>query len=507
MHRHSTAARAEERVASPQGAPGRGERWNVGTRRQLTLAATVLGSSLAFIDGSVVVVALPTIERDLGLGLSGQEWVVVAYSLALAALLLAAGAVGDRRGRRETLVWGVVGFAFASALAGFSPTSEVLIGARVLQGAAGAFLTVNSLALLREVYGRESGRAVGLWTALTSVALVVGPPVGGALVEWISWRWIFFVNLPLAAATIALALAGRCPRREELRVGRLDLPGSALAAAAFSLLSFALVEGSSRGFAQLWWAFTGSAVALVLFLQRQRRCKEPMLPLGLFRRRNFAVSNLETFFVYAAVGGFLFLFPIYLQFLGFSAVQAGLANLPVSVAMILLAPRFGKLADAYGPRVFLCVGPLLIGAGMLLLLGVDERSALWRFGLPGLLVLGLGLAVIVAPITATALSSAPALHSGIASGINQTVSQFGNVVAVAVLGTVVALTFQSSGGMNGIPLAKNQREPVLRSASVDAFRAAMLVAAGLALTGGVIGAAGISNAQTARQDADGPPIA
>ena len=233
--------------------------------RRMTLAATVLGSSLAFIDASVVVVALPTIERDLDLGLSGEQWVFLAYSLALAALYLPAGAVGDRRGRRETFMLGIVGFAAASALAGAAPTGGVLIAARALQGVAGAFMTTNSLALLRETYGPDSGRAVGLWTSFTSVVTIGGPPLGGVIVEWISWRWIFFVNLPLALAALVLADRGRCPRLEEHRVGHLDIPGAALAATAFGMLTYGMVEGAAHGFASAWWAFPVAAVALVAF--------------------------------------------------------------------------------------------------------------------------------------------------------------------------------------------------------------------------------------------------
>ena len=215
-------------------------------RRTLTLAATILGSSLAFIDATVVFVALPTIEEDLGLGLTGQQWIVLSYSLALAALYLAAGAIGDRYGRREAFIAGALGFAVASALAGAAPSGALLIVARTLQGVAGAFLTTNSLALLRSTYGDQAGRAVGLWTSFTSVATIAGPPAGGALVEWVSWRWIFFLNLPLAAATVVLARLGTCREEKPERVGRLDVPGAALAAVAFGTLTYGLVEGADQ---------------------------------------------------------------------------------------------------------------------------------------------------------------------------------------------------------------------------------------------------------------------
>jgi EmrB/QacA subfamily drug resistance transporter len=453
-------------------------------RRRLTLFATVLGSSLAFIDASVVVVALPTISGDLKLGLTGEQWVFLAYSLALAALYLPAGAVGDRRGRRETFVVGVAGFALASILAGLAPDGGVLIGARALQGVAGAFVSTNSLALLRETYGRESGRAVGLWTALTSVATVGGPPLGGVIVEWVSWRWIFFLNLPLAAVAVLLAERGRCAQQASERIGRLDLPGATLAAVGFGSLTFGMVEGADHGFGRYWWAFALSGAALALFALVERRADEPMLPFDLIRRRNLASANLETLLVYGALGGFFFYFTIYLQFLGFSPVAAGLANVPGSVVMILLAARFGRLADDRGPRLLLTAGPVLMGAGMALFSFMQARADFWRYGVAGLAVFSLGLSMLVAPITSTALQSAPERLSGIASGLNQTVSRLGNLLAVAALGFVVLLVFHGNGGHAGTPLARGQRDPRLRSASEDAFRVAMLAAvvAGLGIS-------------------------
>jgi EmrB/QacA subfamily drug resistance transporter len=469
-------------------------------QRRLTLAATVLGSSLAFVDASVVVVALPTIESDLKLGLTGEQWVFLAYSLTLAALYLPAGAVGDRRGRRETFVVGVVGFALASALAGASPTGGVLIVARALQGVAGAFLSTNSLALLRETYGRESGRAVGLWTAFTSVATIAGPPFGGVIVEWVSWRWIFFINLPLAVAAIVLAERGRCPHRQREQIGRLDLPGAVLAAVGFGALTYGMVEGAAHGFAANWWAFLVAAVALAAFAVVETRVSEPMLPFTLFRRRNLAFANLETLLVYGALGGMFFYYTIYLQFLGFSPLQAALANLPGSVVMILFSARFGRVADEHGPRLLLTIGPALVGGGLVLFSLMGTRDDFWRYGIIGLALFSFGLAMLVAPITSTALQSAPARFSGIASGLNQTVSRLGNLLAVATLGFVVLLVYQRKGGDTGVPLARHQHDPTLRAASVDAFRIAMLVAAGLAFAGALVGWFGISNREARADD-------
>jgi EmrB/QacA subfamily drug resistance transporter len=467
-------------------------------QRRLTLAATILGSSLAFIDATVVVVALPTIEEDLDLGLTGQQWVYLSYSLALAALYLPAGAAGDRFGRRETFIYGAAGFALASALAGFAPSGAVLIVARALQGVAGAFLTTNSLALLRATFGPESGRAIGLWTAWTSVATIAGPPAGGALVEWVSWRWIFFINLPLAAATVLLARAGRCRELADVRVGRLDVAGAAIAAVAFGTLTYGVVEGADAGFGGVWWAFAIAAVALTFFVFVERRVKEPMLPFRLFRRRNFAGANAETFLVYAALGGVIVYFTLYLQFLGFTPFEAGLATIPTSVIMILLAARFGRLADQHGPRLFLTVGPALVGAGILLFVPMNEESDFWTYGIPGLVLFALGLSVLVAPITATALSSAPTEYAGVASGVNSTISRLGNLLAVAVIGLVITLVFEANGGSaSAVPLAAGQEDPELRAASIDAFRAAMIVAAALAFAGAGIAAVAISNKEAA----------
>jgi len=472
---------------------------DVASRRRLTLAATVVGSSLAFIDGTVVIIALPRIERDLGLGLSGQQWVYLAYSLALAALYLPAGAVGDRFGRRVTFTWGVVGFAVASVLAGAAPSEGLLVAARALQGVAGAFLTTNSLALLRATYGNRAGHAVGLWTSFTGVATIIGPPLGGAIVEWASWRWIFYINLPLAVLAVSLARAGRCPELTKERVGRLDLGGAAAAALGFGLLTFGVVEGAEKGFGSVWWAFPGAVLALLGFTAIERRTAEPLLPFGIFRRRNLAAANAETFLVYAALGAVLVYLALYLQFLGFTPFQAGLANLPLSVVMIVLAAKFGGLADRRGPRLFLTAGPLLIAGGIGLFLLMDTKSSFWTFGVPGLALFSFGLACLVAPITATALSSAPSELAGIAAGVNQTVSRLGNLLAVAVVGLVVTIVFDAKGGGGGVPLATGQVDPVLRHASIAAFRTGMLVAIGFAVAGAVVAWLWISDEEALRR--------
>jgi EmrB/QacA subfamily drug resistance transporter len=460
-------------------------------RRRLTLAATIIGSSLAFIDATVVIVALPTIEQDLGLGLSGQQWVFLSYSLALASLYLAGGAIGDRYGRRRTFVAGAAAFALASLLAGAAPNEEVLLLARTLQGIAGAFLTTNSLALLRATYGDEAGRAVGLWTAWTSVATIAGPPAGGALVEWVSWRWIFLINLPLAALAVLAAHYGKCDETAQQRLGRLDVPGAVLAALGFGALTYGLVEGAERGFPEVWWAFVVGVVALVAFVVAERRTSQPMLPFELFKRRNFAAANLETFLVYAALYGVFLYLTLYIQFLGFTPFEAGLIQIPTSIVMIALAARFGAIADRQGPRMLLTVGPALIGVGALLFLLVSDRSDFWIWGIGGLLVFSFGLAMMVAPITSTALKSVSSDFAGIASAVNNSVSRIGSLCSVAIIGLVVQRVFERNGG-TGTPLEPTS-PAVDHAANVDAFRAGMLVAAVLAFAGAAVGAAWISN--------------
>jgi EmrB/QacA subfamily drug resistance transporter len=468
-------------------------------RRRLTLAATIIGSSLAFIDATVVIVALPTIERDLDLGLSGQQWVFLSYSLALAALYLTGGAVGDRYGRRRTFLGGAAAFALSSLLAGAAPNEEVLLLARTLQGVAGAFVTTNSLALLRATYGDEAGRAVGLWTAWTSVATIAGPPLGGALVEWVSWRWIFLLNLPLAVLAVALAQLGRCDETRQLRTGRLDIGGAALTALAFGTLTYGLVEGADTSFGRVWSAFAVGAAALIAFVVHERRTAEPMLPFELFRRRNFAAANLETFLVYAALYGVFVYLTLYVQYLGFTPFEAGLIQIPTSATMILLAARFGASADRNGPRLLLTLGPALIGVGAVLFLLVGEQDEFWTLGLAGLGAFSLGLAMMVAPITSTALKSAPSEFAGMASAVNNSVSRIGSLVSVAVIGLVIQRVYESQGG-TGTPLEAGAATAGA-DAGVDAFRAGMVVAAALAFAGAAVGAVWISNRE-ARADAE-----
>ena len=263
-------------------------------------------------------------------------------------------------------------------------------------------------------------------------------PWAGALVEWTSWRWIFFINLPLAAATLLFAYLGRYDERAQLRVGRLDVPGAVFAAIGIGTLTYGLVEGADQGFVELWWAFLIAAVSLGAFAVVEVRSAQPMLPFRLFRQRNFAAANLETLFVYAALYGFIFYLTLYVQFLGFTPFEAGIINVPTSVVLIVLAARFGTLADRHGPRLYLTMGPILIGCGALLMLLVEEQRDFWGAGIASLLVFSVGLSMVISPITATALKSAPGEYAGIASGINTTTSRLGGLFAVAIVGLTVS---------------------------------------------------------------------
>lgn len=291
-----------------------------------------------------------------------------------------------------------------------------------------------------------------------------------------------------------LARVGDCDERAQLRTGRLDLPGAALAALGFGSLTYGMVEGADKGFGSYWWAFAVAGVALTAFVVVERRVATPMLPFELFRRRNFFVANIATFLVYASLYGFLIYFTLYLQFLGFSAFETGLINVPMSIVMILLAARFGALADRHGPRLYLTLGPCMLGVAALVMILVQDRADFWTIGIASILLFSFGLAILVAPITATALKAAPSEFAGIASGVNSTVSRLGSLMAVAVIGLVISLVFENrTNASDAVPLGKNQVGAELRDASEAGFRAAMLVVSGLAFAGAAVSAIGISN--------------
>jgi EmrB/QacA subfamily drug resistance transporter len=434
---------------------------------------------------TAISVALPAIRSDFGIGFGAQQWIMLSYSLALASLYLVAGALDDRLGRRRMFIVGTAGFALASSLGGVAPSAPVLILARILQGAAGALLTTGSLSLLRSTFGGESGRAIGIWATGTGAVGLGGPPLGGALVEWASWRWIFYLNVPLAIVAISLAWLGRRgTTRPEAPRSRLDVLGAGLVTLGIGSLTYGLVQGGEEGFAGVAWAFLLAGATLGAFVVRERRTREPLLPLSLFRSHDFTLINVATFLIYSSVAGSTFFLVLFLQsVVGYTPFEAGLLLLPSTVVILLLASRFGRLSDRLGPRPFLVVGPLVMAAGMLLWLRVDDRSLADGL-LPGLVLYGLGLSMLVAPITAAALTTAPGRYSGLAAGVNSTFSRLGSLLAIAILGLVVSLVFAArTDDPELVPFALGQQSPEFVAGSTDAFRAAMVVAAALALAG------------------------
>ena len=408
------------RLASPQG------KW--------VLLTTVLGSSMAMLDSTVVNVALPRIGRDLDANLSALQWTVNAYMVTLAGLILLGGALGDRFGRRKVFVIGVVWFAVASLLCGIAPNAGVLIAARALQGVGGALLTPGSLALIQASFHPDDrGRAVGLWSGFGGIGAAVGPFVGGWLVDGPGWRWVFLLNVPLALVCVPVALRHVPESGDQRAHGRFDVLGAVLGALALALVTYALIEAGEGGLVVVVSAVAGLAAA-VAFVVVERRRPDPMMPLDIFASRQFTAVNLVTLCVYAALGGFFFLAALQLQVVvGYSALAAGTALLPTTVLMLLLSARSGELADRIGPRIPLTVGPLLCAAGMLLMLRVGPGASYVADVLPALVVLGLGLVTLVAPLTATVLGSVSVVRAGLASGINNAAARAAGLLAVAAL--------------------------------------------------------------------------
>jgi EmrB/QacA subfamily drug resistance transporter len=460
---------------------------DLGLRRahNLTLVATILGSAMTFVDGTVVNIALPTLGRDLHAGLAELQWVVLGYSLAVAALYLPAGAIGDRFGRRSMFSVGVAGFAVASMAAGLSPNLGVLLASRVGQGIAGALLTTNSLALLRATFGADSGRAVGLWTAWTGIGAMLGPAIGGALVEYASWRWVFFINLPGALIALAAARAGRCHEQDTRATRPVDTPGAILTALTLIALTYALVElgRQDASLATVALGLGAAAVLAIVLVLVERRRPYPLVPPDLLRERVFVVANLETFLVYAGLGGGTFVLALYLQSgaVGFTPFAASLTFIPISLIMFFLAGYFGRRADRDGPRRYLTAGPALMAAGMLLWWLIDSKS--YAQVLPGLIVFSLGLAITVAPITSTALKAAPDTLAGIAAGFNTTTSRVGGLIAIPLAGATAQAVFANRVENPGGNPFKQQLAAVAHNASTDAFRAAIVLMAALCLAG------------------------
>jgi EmrB/QacA subfamily drug resistance transporter len=461
-------------------------------RRRWILVATIIGSSMTFVDGTVVNIALPTIGRDLNAGLAAQQWVMLSYSLAVASLYIVSGALGDRYGRWSLFVAGVAGFAIASALAGVAPNTWTLVAARVLQGVTGALLTTNSLALLRATYAEDSGRAVGLWTAWSGIGTMVGPPLGGLLVEYASWRWIFIINLPGAALSLVTAFAGRGMEHPPAELRPVKWPAAAAIALTFGSLTFGLIEGAQAGFGEVWPAFVVAVLGLLFLIVVERRSDMPLLPPELLRERVFAVANVYTLLVYAALGGSTFYLALYLQSaaVGYTPARASLIFLPISIIMFLLAPRFGRLADRDGPRRYLTLAPIVMAVGFLLLTVVRSTNPL--VPLPGVIVMSIGLAMLVAPITATALRAAPDRFAGLAAGVNTTVSRLGGLIATPLVGVVITLVFANRAPHpNAGVFAAHAALAEQRDATATAFRAGIGVVVALCVAGAVLAARGL----------------
>ncbi|MEU6214561.1 DHA2 family efflux MFS transporter permease subunit [Streptomyces sp. NPDC047023] len=403
-------------------------------RGRWILLATVLGSTMALLDSTVVNVALPRIGQDLDADLAVLQWTVNAYLLTLAGLILVGGALGDRFGRRRIFVVGVVWFAVGSLLCGLAPNAGVLVAARALQGIGGALLTPGSLALIQgSIRAEDRGRAVGLWSGLGGVGAAVGPFLGGWLVDGPGWRWVFLLNVPVAALCVPVALRHVPESRDPQAHGRFDVAGAVLGAGSLGLVTYALIEASS-GTAPVIAAAVGGVLLGVAFVLVERRRADPMVPPDIFASRQFTAVNLVTLCVYAALGGFFFLVVLQLQVVsGYSALAAGAAMLPTTVLMLLLSARSGELGERIGPRIPLTVGPLLCAAGTLLMLRVGPQASYTGDVLPAMAVMGMGLVILVAPLTATVLASVDPGRAGLASGINNAAARAAGLLAVAAL--------------------------------------------------------------------------
>ncbi|MDQ3850151.1 MAG: MFS transporter, partial [Actinomycetota bacterium] len=411
--------------------------------KRLTLAACILGSASVFVDQTVVNVALPSLRSDLDASLADQQWIVAAYLLFLSSLVLVGGSLGDLYGRRLIFAIGIGGFGGASLVCAIAPSVGVLIVSRALQGVFGALLVPSSLAIITDVFGpSERAAAIGSWTAWTAAATALGPPLGGLLVDALSWRVIFALNVPLVLACLWLIVRAvpACPGPGGRRV---DLAGALLCAIGLGGPVYALIREPAAGWADpaVWVPLAGGMGALGAFLAYQRRARDPMLPLGIFGSRNFAVGNVTTLSVYAGLGSASFFIAVFLQQVGgYSAFAAGLALLPITLMLIALSRRFGALATHVGPRALMAGGPLVAGAGLLLFERVDARPD-YATVVPAVLVFGLGLAMTVAPLTAAVLAGVEENRAGIASGVNNAAARVAEMLGVAGIGVLVAAQF------------------------------------------------------------------
>jgi EmrB/QacA subfamily drug resistance transporter len=451
------------------------------------IAATVLGSGMAALDATVVGIALPTIGRAFHSGVGTLQWVVSGYSLTLAAFLLLGGSLGDRLGRKRVFSVGIVWFAIASMCCGIAPNAGVLIVARVVQGIGGALVAPASLAIIQASFRqKDRSRAIGAWSGLGGVATAAGPLLGGYLIL-ISWRWVFFINVPVAAAVLVLTARHVPESRDPSTTGHVDAIGAGLAVLFLAGLTYGLIEAPSHGWtsAAVLASLVLAAITGPLFLVVEHTSANPMLPLGVFRSRQFSGANAVTFVVYGALGGALFLLPVELQLVaGYSPLASGFALLPVTAIMLVFSARSGQLAARIGPRLQMTVGPVVAGAGLLLLTRATHTGSYAVWVLPAVLVFGAGLAITVAPLTATAMGAAPAEHAGVASAVNNVVARAAGLLAVAILPLLAGIT--GAAALEPHQLAVG-------------FREAMIIAGLTCAAGGVLAAATIRNPSDAQK--------
>lgn len=495
-------------------------------QKRLSLVAAIMGSFVAGLDATAVNVALPAIRGDLGGGLAGQQWVSNAYLLSLGSLILIGGSLGDLFGERRVFSIGVGGFGVMSLLCAAAPSIGFLIVCRAVQGAFGALLMPSSLAVIVAAFSREErGGAIGSWTAWSGIATVIGPLAGGYLVEAISWRLIFAVNVPFVIATLALVSIAVPARTGGTAHATIDWVGAALTFLGLAGPVLALIRQPVVGWGspEVWGPGLAGFALLGAFIAHERRAPEPMLPLGLFKRRNFAVGNVQTFAMYGGLSVTFFLLVLFLQEVaGYRALTAGLATMPSTIVMFLLSKRMGRLADRFGPRLFMGLGPLTAAVGLALMLRLGAHVSYFSELFPALIVFSLGLACTVAPLTAAVLSDAEEGNAGIASGINNAIARVAGLIAIASLGAVISAQFKSTldGRLAGVPLSSAARGAVaqarqetlarvdaahtgvvvaraVQDASVYAFHVGIGIAAVLVAVGGIVGLVGIVNPRRA----------
>jgi EmrB/QacA subfamily drug resistance transporter len=495
--------------------------------KRLTLVATILGSAIVFIDSTVVNVALPALRDDLDASLAQQQWIVEAYLLMLGSLVLVGGSLGDLYGRRMIFSLGVGGFGLTSLLCAIAPSAEFLIGARALQGIAGALLVPTSLAIITDVFeGHERSKAIGTWTGWTSAAIAVGPLIGGFLVDSVSWRLVFAINIPLVLVCLWLTKRAVPPCHSGPK-RTVDIVGGSLCALGLAGPVFALIQAPSVGWtsAQVIGGLVAGAVFLTAFVLWESRHPDPMLPLEVFQARDFTVANIATVGIYAGLGAASFFIAIFLQQVGgYTALAAGFALVPVTLIMVTLSSRAGALAEKIGPRPLMAGGPFVAAAGFLLWLRVGEDPDYLTDVLPCVVLFGLGLAATVTPLTATVLAGAEHRHAGIASGVNNAIARVAGLLAIAVVGAVVAGIYSAdlSNGKQIPPdvLAQAERRPFVLPSNIDAssksydhaseqssvkaFHWGMAVSAAMVAAGGVVALVGLRDPRSTISEHERP---